>query len=159
MVKRQIVSWESQGKIAGINAARSRANQAITDWALGVANSFGAECAKQVDRIIICGRMAGFGVGDGLTVGDVIFTGGTLAGTLEDPKFLAHETVHAFQWARDGLMFLPNWLAMRSLSALLNPSSCAAVGGGGCMNLYEVEARAFAGSTYTTCGWDPEWQR
>lgn len=50
--------------------------------------------------------------------------------------FFAHQTVHASQWARDGLMFPPNWLAMRSLSALVSPASYAPVGGG-VHDLYE----------------------
>ncbi|MBX3100119.1 MAG: VCBS repeat-containing protein [Salinibacterium sp.] len=138
------------------NQERRDANTWITGLALGVANSFAADCRQQASLVWVCARMRGMKAGEGLTVGDVVFAGGYYEDIPQ--AFIDHETVHAQQWARDGGGFLANWTAMTLLSTVMS-GNYSQVGGGGCNNLYEVEAKAFRGSGYWACQWDDEWRR
>lgn len=140
----------------GVNQRRSNANSIPTGAALSWATSFAADCKQESNLTYTCARMWPVGAGSGLTWGDVIFYGGTR--DTMTAQFVEHETVHTQQWARDGgYAFLFNWTSMTVLSTVTGNS--AGVGGGGCSNLYEVEAKAFKGPGYWNCHWDDEWRR
>ena len=130
---------------------REAKNAGVTEQALGYANGLGSDCQKQANLTWICGGMPGLQLGEGLTLGNVIYAGSPVAQVSD--AFIAHETVHTAQWARDGAMFPVNRAGMTILSMMFGDWA-QSNGGGGCSNLYEVEAGAFEASRYMNCGWD-----
>jgi RHS repeat-associated protein len=161
-VGRSALAWKeleaNARALAAINRARSLANAWISVPALAVALGNQADCHRQANLTVICASMSGMKPGEGLTVGNVIFAGADIHTVLRSKTWIDHETVHTTQWERDGAAFALNWFVMWRLSVMFS-GNYGEVGGGGCWNLYEVEAKAFVGSGYSHCSWDEEHRR
>jgi RHS repeat-associated protein len=147
-------------KVNAANRARMKANFMMTGFALSLANSYGANCERQKNLTYICASMSGMKAGEGLTIGDVILAGDSMTLVMKpgNRNWVAHETAHTFQWARAGApLFVASWVSMTEMSIVFSGNYWD-IGGGGCWNLWEVDAKAFKGSGYSGCNWDEEHQ-
>ena len=134
------------------NAVRGLANLPITINALVLAATVGASCKTRSNAITGCGNTPGMGAYDGLTVGNVIFTGRSASGVATNSAFFQHEQTHSTQWAILGPSFIGVWAFGWLLSAA-TPGGLKS-GGGGCENPLERAAGSFSQSGYKVCGWN-----